>query len=77
MKVHVFGEISIARFAIGLLVEFNATLTSKDWNGRYYTSLRYLPPKEEYTSTVQTQYVQQPKTVAQTSNNSDSDSFPF
>jgi hypothetical protein len=77
LNVQVFGEDSIARFAIGQLVEFNATLSSKEWNGRYYTSLRYLPPKEEYTSTVQTQYVQQPKTVAQTSNNSDSDAFPF
>lgn len=75
--VTVFGEDNIAKFKIGQNVEFSAVLSSKEWNGKYFISLRYLPPKEEHPSAVQTQYVQQPKTVAQTSNNSDSDSFPF
>lgn len=77
LNVQVFGEDSIARFAIGQLVEFNATLSSKEWNGRYYTSLRYLPPKDEHTSTVQTQYVQQPKTVASVASVSKDSDFPF
>lgn len=43
----VFGEDNIQKFSIGLAVDIACILSCKEWNGKYYTKLRYYSPKEE------------------------------
>lgn len=74
--MNVFGEEHIKKFTAGQNIEVDAILSAREWNGRYFNSLSYYAPKEEYTSATQAQQVvSQPQTT--TSNNDDSDSFPF
>ena len=41
----VFGEENIQKFSINQQVNVDCILNSREYNGRYYTSLRYLAPK--------------------------------
>lgn len=52
----VFGEENIQKFAINQQVNVDCILNSREYNGRYYTSLRYLAPKVDANQ----QSVQQP-----------------
>ena len=75
--MNVFGEEHIKKFAVGQNIEADAILSAREWNGRYFNSLSYYAPKEEYTSATQTQQVAPQQQQAQPNNNSDNDSFPF
>lgn len=76
--MNVFGEEHIKKFAVGQNIEVDAILSAREWNGRYFNSLSYYAPKEEYTSSTQVQQTTvTQQTQAQPNNNSDSDSFPF
>ena len=61
-----FGEENIQRFALQQPININCVLNCREYNGKYYTSLRYLPPKtQEQQPTQQVvqpfqQQVQQP-----------------
>lgn len=52
----VFGEENIQKFSINQQVNVDCILNSREYNGRYYTSLRYLAPKLDANQ----QSVQQP-----------------
>lgn len=75
--MNVFGEDHIKKFAVGQNIEVDAILSAREWNGRYFNSLSYYAPREEYTSATQTQQQVAPQqTQAVASNSNDSD-FPF
>lgn len=48
-----FGEENIQRFALQQPININCVLNSREYNGKYYTSLRYLPPKAQEQQPVQ------------------------
>lgn len=75
--MNVFGEEHIKKFAVGQNIEVDAILSAREWNGRYFNSLSYYAPREEYTSATQTPQVAPQQAQVQPNNNSDSDSFPF
>lgn len=76
--MNVFGEDHIKKFEVGQNIEVDAILSAREWNGRYFNSLSYYAPREEYTSETQPQQqvVSQPQATTN-NNNDDSDSFPF
>lgn len=74
--MNVFGEEHIKKFAVGQNIEVDAILSAREWNGRYFNSLSYYAPREEYTSATPTQQVAPQQAQAATSNSNDSD-FPF
>lgn len=61
-----FGEENIQRFALQQPININCVLNCREYNGKYYTSLRYLPPRTQEQQPVQQvaqpfqQQVQQP-----------------
>lgn len=64
----VFGEEHSKRFAIGQQVSIDCVLESREWNGKFFTSVRYLAPKADAVQqpqvaqpTPQTQMPQQPQ----------------
>lgn len=69
----VFGEENINAFVsshkIGDIVEADCAINTREWNNRYYTSLRYLPPRQEaapqpvYQQSAQQQMAQQQQTA--------------
>jgi hypothetical protein len=57
-----FGEENIQRFALQQPININCVLNCREYNGKYYTSLRYLPPKaqeQQPTQQVARQFHQQ------------------
>ena len=74
--MNVFGEDHIKKFSVGQNIEVDAILSSREWNGKYFTTLSYYAPREEYTSStqVQTQAEKKPNTAA---NNNSNEDFPF
>lgn len=56
----VFGEENIQKFSINQQVNVDCILNSREYNGRYYTSLRYLAPKVDSNQQSVQQPVQQP-----------------
>lgn len=53
----VFGEENIAKFNIGQAVDISCSINCREWNGKYFTTLRYYAPREEQVAT-------QPQVVA-------------
>lgn len=43
----VFGEENIAKFTLGQAIEVSCSINCREWNGKYFTTLRYYAPKEE------------------------------
>ena len=71
----VFGEENIQKFSINQQVNVDCILNSREYNGRYYTSLRYLAPKVDANQQSVQQPVQQPVQPMQTQPNNDA--LPF
>lgn len=79
----VFGDEHIAKFSIGQNVSINCAINCREWNGKYFTSLRYVAPQTE-AQPQQVQQVQQscqaPKPTTQTQTvhvNNNNDPLPF
>ena len=43
----VFGEENIAKFTLGQMIEVSCSINCREWNGKYFTTLRYYAPREE------------------------------
>lgn len=64
----VSGDNNIAAFEkqIGATIKVRCEISSREWNGRYFTSLRYVQPQQQQqTQTVQQAPVQQQTAVQQ------------
>lgn len=74
----VFGEDNITSILkqMNTPIRVRCAINCREWNGRYFTSLRYMPPQQQqntYTQT-HTQQAQATNVVEQDNNSSD---FPF
>lgn len=61
-----FGMENISKFQVGQSISIDCTVTGREFNGRLYNDIRYLPPRQENvpTPTPQTQ-VQAPQPTTQ------------
>lgn len=86
MVFEVFGEENIAKFQLGQQVDIEVYIDAREYNGRWYNSIRYMAPKTDAQPTANTQqmpaqnaapqYAQpQPVNVAQTMQ--ENDGLPF
>lgn len=71
----VFGEETLAELnlQVGKNVELSCVIECREWNGKYYTKLKALPPKNAQTTTTTQTAVNTPKTE----NNNSNDNLPF
>ena len=80
---NVFGEDNISRYnlMVGTSASITCDLESREWNGKYFTSLRCTQCFTEQNNQVSNQSTQQQAATKKTDNapqsNSDIDSLPF
>lgn len=73
-----FGEENIAKFGIGVKCSLNCAINCREWNGKYFTSLRYIPnANTQPTNQPTTQAAPQPTQSPQYSFAQPQNSSPF
>lgn len=60
MVFEVFGEENIAKFQLGQQVDIEVYIDAREYNGRWYNSIRYMAPKTDVQPTASTQPIAQP-----------------
>lgn len=60
MVFEVFGEENIAKFQLGQQVDIEVYIDAREYNGRWYNSIRYMAPKTDAQPTASTQQIAQP-----------------
>lgn len=60
MVFEVFGEENIAKFQLGQQVDIEVYIDAREYNGRWYNSIRYMAPKTDVQPTASTQPIVQP-----------------
>lgn len=60
MVFEVFGEENIAKFQLGQQVDIEVYIDAREYNGRWYNSIRYMAPKTDAQPTANTQPIVQP-----------------
>lgn len=59
MVFEVFGEENIAKFQLGQQVDIEVYIDAREYNGRWYNSIRYMAPKTDAQPTANTQPIAQ------------------
>lgn len=59
MVFEVFGEDNIAKFQLGQQVDIEVYIDAREYNGRWYNSIRYMAPKTDAQPTANTQPIAQ------------------
>lgn len=59
MVFEVFGEENIAKFQLGQQVDIEVYIDAREYNGRWYNSIRYMAPKTDAQPTASTQPIAQ------------------